>query len=217
MTHDMHPDLRTIITRLERQLDAIHPPFHSPTHISSHAAELAYRHTLENIRVVRGESEHGFNPAISGQYATFIYFLAREIHKDGVYLETGTRLFLLNKTLNGIDLFYAVEMPPHFLIRHTVGAVFAKANYGDFCVFHQGCTVGRFENDRPTLGNGVVLYPGAAIIGRSRVGSNVVVSAGVQIINRDIPDNSIAFAGDGGRLVFKPLSSRFVDRYFNAP
>ena len=200
----------TLQTYVERQIAHLVPGFRHAIELSTEAVETALVRIERNVVRQLG-GERGFDPLISGQYATFLYYLAHAMRNDR---ETATHLFLLNKALNGIDLFYDVVMPDYFLIGHTVGMVFAKANYGDFCVFHQNCTVGRILADRPVLGEGVVIYPGGAIIGRCRVGANTVISAGVQVINADTPGNCIVFSGTDGKPVFKPITERYSARYY---
>jgi serine O-acetyltransferase len=200
----------TLHAYVERQIAQIVPGFSGPIVLPRLMVEVALERVERNVvRQIGGE--RGFNPLVSGQYATFLYYLAHELRDDQ---EKATHLFLLNKALNGIDLYYDVIMPDYFLIGHTVGMVFAKATYGDFCVFHQGCTVGRILADRPILGNGVIIYPGGAIIGRCRVEENTVVSAGVKIINTNTPGNCIVFSGPDGRPVFKPLTENYSARYY---
>jgi serine O-acetyltransferase len=200
----------TLQRYVERQIAHIVPGFADPIVLPREMVDTALERIERNVARQVGRA-HGFDPLISGQYATFLYYLAHALRDDQ---KTATHVFLLNKALNGIDLFYDVVMPDHFLIGHTVGMVFAKASYADFCVFHQGCTIGRSLGDRPALGEGVIVFPGAAIIGRCQVGENTVVSAGVRVINADTPGNCIVFSGDRGQLIFKPISERFSARYF---
>src|SRR5882724_11998111 len=68
-----------------------------------------------------------FNYLHSSQYCTFLYFLANTIWRNRQEAEVPTRLFLLNKLLNGIDCFYEIAMPEIFFIGHSVGIVLAKA------------------------------------------------------------------------------------------
>jgi serine O-acetyltransferase len=106
-------------------------------------------------------------------------------------------------------------MPEYFAIGHTVGMVFAKACYGNFLVMHQGCTVGRNGNDRPTLEEGVILYPNSSVIGRCLVRANTVIAPGVQLVNQDTPGNCYVFMGEKGRPVFKEIDEFFAGRYFD--
>ena len=150
----------------------------------------------------------------SGHYATFLYFLSRELWVSDHNTAEATRVFLLNKALNGIDLFYEVNMPDIFLIAHTVGMVFAKATYNDYCVFHQGCTVGRNGTDRPRIESGVVLYPNSSVIGDCLIRENSVITPGVNIIDHDTPGNCYVFMGERGKPIFKEINEYFTDRYF---
>lgn len=165
------------------------------------------------IRHVKA-AEHGFEILVSSHHATLLYYLSRELSLKGAK-EDATRVFLTNKALHGIDLFHEIDMPPVFMIGHTVGAVFAKATYGPRCVFYQGCTVGHNWNDRPTLQEGVVLYPNSSLIGACLVRANTIIAPGVQLVNTDTPGDCIVFLGDGGRPIFNPISERYADRYLH--
>ena len=44
--------------------------------------------------------------------------------------------------MNGVDLFYAIELPPVFGAEHPLGSVMGRAKYGEGFFFYQGCTVG---------------------------------------------------------------------------
>lgn len=168
-------------------------------------------HCISKIKAANGKE---FNYLNSGHYATFLFFLSREVWVNDGDEFNATRIFLLNKALNGIDLHYEVEMADVFLIGHTVGMVFAKASYQDFCIFHQGCTVGRNLNSRPTLDRGIIMYPHSSIIGSCRVRENTVLAPGVQLINRDTPGNCLVFTGSDGDLIFKPTMEYYPHRYF---
>jgi serine O-acetyltransferase len=201
---------------VSRQLENFFPATQATQLINIDAVERAISRTNYCVKRIKTTKITGFNYLNSGHYATFLYYLSHELWLlDKNHLEDATRVFLLNKALNGIDLYFEVEMPKVFLIGHTVGMVFAKANYGENCIFHQGCTIGRNEADRPNLGSGVILYPHASIIGKCNVRENTVVSPGVQIINQDTPGNCYVFIGDSGKLVFKEIHEYFSDRYFS--
>jgi serine O-acetyltransferase len=51
-----------------------------------------------------------------------------------------------------------------------------------------------------------VLYPSSAVIGRCRVADGSVLAQGVGVVNQDTPGNCMVFAGEGGRLTFKPAT-----------
>ncbi|NHZ99222.1 hypothetical protein [Massilia sp. CCM 8734] len=158
-----------------------------------------------------------FNHFNSSQYCQYLYFLSNTIwraDRGEEALGVATRLFLLNKALNGIDLFYEIAMPDVFFIGHSVGIVLAKATYGNYLVLYQNCTVGKNHGVAPVLGDGVILYPNSAIIGRCRIGANTAVSQGTGVINRDTPGECMVFAGMAGELTIKAAKRPLIDDFF---
>jgi len=155
-----------------------------------------------------------FNVLQSSQHTIYLYYLANTIWRRSGDSEAPTRLFLMNKAFNGIDLFYEIAMPKVFYIGHSVGIVLAKATYGEHLVLYQGTTVGRHKDQIPVIGDRVVLYPGSAVAGGAVVEDDVVVSQGVRVINRRAPRGMIAFAGQGGDLVFRPRPDDLLQEYF---
>ena len=203
-----------LLARLvERQVETLFPDFErafalDPAHVAE-ALDRTDRCVSRSLNYSRAHFDH----LVSGHYATFLYYLANTMFKGGAPRNDASRLFLVNKALNGIDLFYEIEMPEVFLIGHTVGMVFAKAAYADYCIFHQGCTVGRNQLDRPVLERGVIMYPNSSIVGACHVRENTVLSLGVQLLNTDTPGNCIVFPGEHGKVVFKPTTEYYADRY----
>ncbi len=163
---------------------------------------------LERLRVcinaVRWWREEEFSYLHSSQYCIYLYYLANTIFRNGGDAGACARLFLLNKALNGIDLFYEIQMPQRFFIGHSVGIVLAKATYGENLILYQNSTVGKNHGVAPVLGDGVVMYPNTAIIGRCNVGAGTIISQGTSIVNRDTPGDCVAYPGAAGDLVFKP-------------
>jgi serine O-acetyltransferase len=157
-----------------------------------------------------------FNYLNSSQYCIYLYYLANTVWREHQDADSATRLFLLNKALNGIDLFYEIEMPEVFFIGHSVGIVLAKASYGNYLVLYQNATVGKNHGVAPVLGDGVILYPNSAIIGRCNIGNNTVVSQGTGVVNRDTPGDCLVFPGNAGDLTFNPLKRPLIDDFFRS-
>ena len=86
--------------------------------------------------------------------------------------------------------------------------------YGNHLVLYQNSTVGRHKDQIPVIGDRVVLYPNTAVIGRSVVGDDAVVSQGVSVVNKRVPANSIAFPAGAGELAFKPRPADLIGEYF---
>ena len=97
---------------------------------------------------------------------------------------------------HGVELFYEVELPQNIKFVHSIGSVLGRADYGEFLVVYHGCGVGSdVDGNRPKLGSGVVLFPGAKILGNATLGNNVWVTANTVVQNCDVPDNSVVFGG----------------------
>lgn len=144
-----------------------------------------------------------FNPFHTGQYSIFLYFLANEIWSVAPAEKiTADKLYYLNKTLNGLDLFYEVRMPDVFFLDHPVGSVIGKAEFGEGFSFSQNCTVGNNHGFYPRIGKNVVMHSGSKIVGDCIVGDNVVVSANCYIKDQNVPSNSLVF-GSSPKLIIK--------------
>lgn len=151
-----------------------------------------------------------FNPFHSVQYMTFLYYLSNTIyHNEPSASILCDKLYYLNKTLNAIDLFYAVELPDFFMAEHPVGTVIGgKGKIGDGFMFYQGCTLGGFHEvdgiiSYPNLGENVRMYANSGIIGRCELGNNVNIGAGALVKNENIPSNVTVF-GQSPNLIIKP-------------
>lgn len=155
-----------------------------------------------------------FNVLQSSQHCIFLYYLSNTIYRRSGDTAAATRLFLMNKAFNGIDLFYEIQMPPVFYIGHSVGIVLAKATYGNYLVLYQNSTVGRHKDQIPVIGDRVVLYPNTAVIGRSVIGDDAVLSQGVSAVNKTVPERMIAFRAGGSDLAFQPRPDDLLNEYF---
>lgn len=198
---------------ISHQMQCAHPTFDTDWRIDSESLQEAADATSHCISHVKAASPE-LDPAISWQHATLLHFLSRALARRRL-IKDATRVFLTNKALHGLELFYEIEMPSVFLLGHTIGLVFARATYGPRCVFHQGCTVGRDRDQRPILEEGVVMYPNSAIIGACHVRANTAIAPGVQLVNTDTPGDCIVFLGANGRPSFKPATEKYADRYLH--
>ena len=166
------------------------------------------------INEVRWWAADEFDHLHSTQYTLFLYYLANTIWKATGNRTLCTKLFGLNKALNGIDLFYEIDMPEVMFIGHSVGIVFAKATYGNYLIVYQNSTVGKNHGVAPVLGEGVIMYPGTAIIGRCQVGDGTVVSQGTSLVNTDSPGHCTVYTGESGQVVCKPTRRNALQDIF---
>ncbi len=120
-----------------------------------------------------------------------IYFL-----RGGYYAEADI-VYYLNKILHSVDWYHQVDLPIHFMAEHPLGSILGRAKYDDFLFVYQGTTVGGNPQGKtiiyPTIGCNVILCANTTILGDTKIGNNVIVSACTYLINEIIPDNSIVF------------------------
>jgi serine O-acetyltransferase len=213
LLNNLSPD--SLASYTSRQIANFFPDQEDPgrNRIAAHQSEA-----LERLRVcidaVRMWQPGQFNHLHSSQYCLYLYFLSNTIWRNTGDSAICTKLFLLNKALNGIDCYFEIDMPEIFFIGHSVGIVLAKATYSNYLVLYQNSTVGKNHGVAPRIGEGVIMYPNSAIIGRCEVGANTVVAQGVGVVNRSPPGNAIAYGGSNGDLVFKPLKVRAAEEFF---
>lgn len=149
----------------------------------------------------RNGNEIEFHIENSIQYSIFLYYLSNSLYKSG-NMDSASYVYYLNKIMNSVELFYAVELPDHFGMEHPLGSVMGRAKYGDYFFFYQGCTVGGNGGFYPILGNNVTMYSNSKVLGNSSIGNNVIIGANVYIKDTDISDNSIVF-GQYPNLIIK--------------
>lgn len=186
------------------------------SHIEAHIDQTLDR-LKKNINAVLAWPKDEFNYLHSSQYCHYLYFLANTIWNAAGNPVLCTKLFLLNKALNGIDCFYEIELPDIFYIGHSLGIVLAKATYSNYMVLYQNSTVGKNHGVAPILEEGVVLYPNTAIIGRSRVRKGTILSQGTSVINQDTPGMCVVYPGLAGKLVFKQPKRSVLEDIFRNP
>lgn len=125
------------------------------------------------------------------------------------------QVYYLNKILHGVEWYYEVELPTHFMVEHPIGSVLGRAVYGNYIFFYQGVVIGGNRSLSggnviyPILGDHIVFFSNAKVLGNVHVGSNVIFSANSYVINEDIPDNSIVF-GSSPNLIIKKDSEKIA-------
>ena len=127
----------------------------------------------------------------SDHMAAFLYFIGNSAWRRTGDTVLPTKLFYLNKILNGVDLFFSVNLPEVFLLVHPVGTVVGNATYGNYLVIYQGCTIGSDAGMYPRFGEGTILYARSCVLGDCGVGDNVVFGANTFVLNADVPANSV--------------------------
>ena len=204
-----------LIDYVTRQLDHFFPDGQSGVRDDvSKAMDGALDRLVPSVRLARVWRQDRFHYLHSNQYALFLYLLANTLWKLGGNESTCTKLFCLNKALNGLECYYTIELPEIVCICHSPGIVLAQATYANYLVLYQGCTVGRVNPDeRPVFSEGVVMFPNTAIIGKCRIGPRTYLAQGNSIIDADTPGNCVVFS-DRGKLVLKPPTTDYLSTFF---
>lgn len=108
-------------------------------------------------------------------YAYYFYRFRRARIKTGIQLNVNT----IGKGL---------------YIPHFAGGIYANCtSMGENCIITTGCVLGNkggVNSGSPIIGNNVEIAVGAKVIGKVRVGNNVIIAPNSVVI-KDVPDNAI--------------------------
>jgi serine O-acetyltransferase len=89
-----------------------------------------------------------------------------------------------------------------FSLPHPDGVIIGeKCRIGDNVRIYQQVTIGQNRNKYPVIGNNVIIYAGAKIIGDIHIGDNCIVGANA-VVTKSIPDNSVV-GGIPARIIKK--------------
>lgn len=191
-TLDSH-ELAAYVTRLM----ATHFPDNRATSLDLQPIVVEALERIENnfSRIERKyftiDGRTSFDYLNGDHFATFLYFLANSAWKNTGDTVVPTKLFSLNKILHGLDLYFSVRLPEVFLLVHPVGTVIGNADYSNYLVVYQNCTIGSDAGKYPRFGEGVILYSRVSVLGNCSIGDNVVFAANSFVVNSDVPADSI--------------------------
>lgn len=123
-------------------------------------------------------------------------------------------IYKRNSIRYGIDLKYMTQIGKGFYIGHFGQIIVSeKAVIGDNVNISQGVTIGRSNRGKnkgfPTIGNHVYIGPGAKVIGKINIGSNVTIGANC-VVTKDVPDNSVV-VGIPGRVISQKGSLGYIN------
>ena len=111
-------DQQQLLLYLDRQLQNFFPDNQPDVLaiLSRHMDEALTRlqHCINAVKMWKVDE---FDYLHSSQYAIFLYYLSNTIWSNEKHQRLCTKIFYLNKALNGIDLFYEIEMPEIFFYR----------------------------------------------------------------------------------------------------
>jgi serine O-acetyltransferase len=161
------------------------------------------------------DNESYLNHLYSDHYVMYIWFLSNTIWKETDNDNLASKLYYLNKTLHSFDCMYNTKLPNIFLAFHNSGTMLGKADYSDYFVALQGCTVGSHKGKYPKLGKGVSLTAHSSIIGDCEIGDRVSISAYTSIFEKNVPNDSVAFKNIlNGAIEIKPSQKCYAQQFF---
>jgi serine O-acetyltransferase len=187
-------------------------------------AHVVVKELLEKIPEIRANLSEDIEAAYSGDPAAVsaeevilsypcvlaitTYRIAHELYQQGVPLIPRIMSeHVHSKT--GIDIHPGAKIGKHFFIDHGTGVVIGETTeIGDNVKLYQGVTLGAlsFPKDEkgniikgrkrhPTVGNNVVIYSGATILGAEAViGDNVVIGGNVWVTSKVEPNTKVTIA-----------------------
>ena len=124
-----------------------------------------------------------------GLISTLFYRISRLLYtnnQEKLALEISSFSFMYT----GIEIYYSSEIGKGLKINHGVGTVIgARTVIGENVLLHHNITIGE-KKGRPILGNNIIIYPGAVIVGDIKIGDNNIVGAN-KFIDKSIEYNKI--------------------------
>ena len=175
---------------------------------------LDYCFSNTNNKYYSKNGKSYFNPFHSGQWCVFLYYLSNSLFK----LSNNNRIvcdkiYYLNRMLNSCDLFYEIDLPEIFFLDHPLGTVIGRGVFKKYFSFSQGCSVGNNKGIFPEFGENVKMLSNSKVIGKSKIGDKVIISANTYIKDTDIPSGSIVF-GMSPNLIIKQINPNDLESYF---
>lgn len=124
-----------------------------------------------------------------GLLATFFYRISRFLYMKNDE-KNALEYSSLGFSLTAIELYYSASIGKSFKLNHGVSTVVgARSVIGDNVLLHHSVTLGEKNGGRPIIGNNVVIYPGAVIVGAISIGDNSIIGANV-FVDKSYPSNS---------------------------
>ena len=118
----------------------------------------------------------------------------------GIKRKTGIQLPLLTNVDGGV-----------MFCHYSCIVIAQSVHIGKNASIHQGVTIGRVFNGKysgvPTIGDNVVIFAGAKILGNIKIGDNAVIGANA-VVTKDVPAN-VVVAGVPAKIISTDSSKCF--------
>lgn len=97
------------------------------------------------------------------------------------------RLYMNNNIVIGKDSIIPQDISIPHLQNITIGE---GVKFGEGCTIFQGVTLGQNKGKYPIVGDNVIIYAGAKVVGGVVVGDNAIIGANAVVV-KDVPNNTI--------------------------
>ena len=202
---------------VSKQLNNFFPDDELNTHLQEiidqalKKVEYSFKHISLSYYSKNGETF--FNHLNADHYTIFIYYCSNLAFKKND-ISLASKFFYLNKVLHSFHCMYDTQLPDIFIVTHGVGTVLGKAEYSDYLVVTQGCTIGANGDWKyPTLSKYIILYPNSSILGSSIVAKNVILSNNSMLLNGTITTGSLV-VGQYPNTQIKKLNKDRFSQFF---
>lgn len=168
-----------------------------------------------NNKYYGDENNIYFNHLNGDHYPVFLYFVSNNAFNFNDEI-LATKVFMLNKMMFGLDVFYKVKLPKHFMLVHATGTILGNASYGENLVVYQGVTIGSalVGGKYPIIGENTILYSNSSILGDCSIKDNFVLGANSSLINTNIESNKIVMGYYPNNKILDN-ENNFIRKYFN--
>ncbi|HEX9043507.1 MAG TPA: serine O-acetyltransferase [Candidatus Limnocylindrales bacterium] len=205
-------EIQARLALVRRDLRDLVRPLHGAVRADDVAEEFS-RNLPELYRTIRLDAEAivAGDPAAEGidevvaAYPGFVaiatYRLAHEIHRLGVPV-LPRLLAEVAHTRTGIDIHPAARIGRSFCIDHGTGIVIGETTViGDDVKIYQGVTLGALSvaksaagtKRHPTIGDRVVIYAGATVLGGETIVGHDSVIGGNVFLTHGVPPQSVVY------------------------
>jgi len=154
----------------------------------------------------------GFRSKLGGKWGIILYLLS--FYKEFRNL----MIYRIRKRSVLLSYFFRIIYPPSqtlyihtekigkgLFIQHGFATIIAAKEIGEYCHINQQVTIGFKGKDAPTIGNRVVIYAGAIVVGDVTLGDHCIVGAGA-VVTKDVPPGAVV-VGNPARII------RYVEGY----
>jgi len=157
-----------------------------------------------------------FDHLYSDSFMLFLCYFANTAWHETKDRSLSSKIYYLNKAMNSFDCMYDTNLPEIFLIIHGNGTIMGKAEYGNYFVIYQGCTIGASQGHYPKIGNGVSIAANCSVIGKCNIGDRSTISLRTMLMRKDIPSDHTAFLDvESGKLQILKSPTCYAQQYFN--